>query len=84
MSISSKYIVVSKVEEEVKEGFKVVEVQDDFVYKGKVDELPSVPVFLSDKQLAIGDVVMFAKYSPDTHEIGKQKFVAIADLLKVL
>lgn len=88
MQISNKYIVVEKIEEDQKEGFKTVEVQDSFVYKGKVINKPSMPIYLTDTELKVGDVVLFAKYSPDTHEIDlegkKVKFVAIADLLAVL
>lgn len=64
--------------------FEVAQVQGDEVYKGKIVELPEVPVHLSNRQLLIGDVVLFAPYSPDTHTIENRKFVAIVDLLKVL
>jgi co-chaperonin GroES (HSP10) len=88
MDISNKYVVVEKLEEEVKDGFQTVDVQDNFVYKGKVKILPSMPVFMTDTQLKIGDTVLFAKYSPDTHEVDldgqKIKFVAISDLLAML
>lgn len=82
--ISSKYVVVEKFIEPVQEGFQEVKVQDSSVYKGTVAELPEVPVFISNHQVAIGDVVIFAKYSPDTHEIEDKKFVRVEDLLKVL
>lgn len=88
MQISNKYIVVEKIEEEAKEGFKTVEVQDSYVYKGKVTQVPETPVFMENRQVSNGDTVLFAKYSPDTHEIDldgkKVKFVAINDLLAVL
>ncbi len=88
MQISNKYIVVEKLEEEAKEGFKTVDVQDNFVYKGRVINLPSIPVYMTDEQVKIGDIVLFAKYSPDTWEIDldgkKVKFVAISDLLAVV
>ncbi len=89
MQISQNYIVVQKVDEPVStEEFKAVEVQDSFVYKGKVSHLPEVPVHMANRQITVGDVVLFAKYSPDTweieHEGEKMKFVAIRDLLAVL
>lgn len=88
MQISNKYLVVEKLEQEEKDGFKTVEVQDNYVYKARVKYLPSIPVFMTDTQLKIGDIVLFAKYSPDTHEVDldgqKVKFVAISDLLAVL
>lgn len=89
MQLSRKYVVVKKVTPPKKEGeFNVVEAQDDFVYKGEVTHLPGEPVWLSNKQLALGDIVLFAKYSPDTHEIEvegeKRKFVSQEDLLAVL
>ena len=88
MQISNKYIVVEKLEEEAKDGFKTVEVQDNFMYKGKVTHIPEVPVFMGNVQVAPGSVVLFTKYSPDIHETeleGKKvKFVAISDVLAVL
>lgn len=87
MSISAKYIVVEKFEEEKKDGYQTVDVQDSFTYKGKVIELPEVPVYVSNHQVMIGDVVMFAKYSPSTHEIEENgklvKFITLEDILKV-
>jgi len=88
MQISNNYIVVTKLEEEAKEGFKAVEVQDNYVYKGKVTHIPEAPVYMGNKPVTVGDVVLFAKYSPDTHEIDvdgkKVKFVATNDILAVL
>lgn len=84
MQISNKYIVVEKLEEEVKEGFKTVDVQDNFVYKGRVTNVGEAPVFMGNKQVGLGDIVLFAKYSPDTHEVEGKKFVAVTDILAVL
>ncbi len=85
MQISNKYIVVEKLEEEQKEGFKTVEVQDDYVYKGKVVKGGSIT---NGMTIQLGDTVLFAKYSPDTQEVDlngkKVKFVAISDILAVL
>lgn len=82
--ISSKYVVVEKYIEPIKEGFQEVKVQDSSIYKGKIVELPNVPVFISNQRIELGDLVLFAKYSPDTHEIEDKKFVRVEDLLKVL
>ncbi len=88
MQISNNYVAVQKVEEVEKEGFQAVEVQDNFVYKGKISHLPEAPVYLGNKQCAVGDIVLFHKYSPDTVEIEeggqKYKFVKVVDLLAVL
>ncbi len=85
MQISNKYIVVEKIEEPKQEGFKTVEVQDNYVYKGKVKQGGFITNTMTVKE---GDTVLFAKYSPDTHEIDlegkKVKFVAIDDILAVL
>jgi len=87
MQISNKYVVVEKLEEEAKEGFKTVDVQDNYVYKGRIAEI-NQPIYLGNTVLEVGSIVLFAKYSPDTHEIDldgkKVKFVAITDLLAVL
>jgi co-chaperonin GroES (HSP10) len=89
MEVSVNYCVVKKVEEPKVEGFKTVEVQDSFVYKGQIVKLPtSQPAYMGDRRLAIGDIVLFAKYSPDTIEVElegeKQKFVKLIDILAVL
>lgn len=84
MRIADNRIVVEATEKEVKEGFTTVDVQDDFVYKGKIVELPVSPPVIGDEALKIGDIILFAKGSPDTHEVGKQKFILIHDILKVL
>lgn len=89
MKISSRYVLVEKLRQPPQDGdFNVIEAQDDYVYKGKVVALPEVPVHVDNALIAVGDVVLFAKYSPDTHEIDigavKMKFVAVVDLLAVV
>lgn len=89
MTISSRFVTVKKYVEPQKEGeFHAVEPTDSFVYKGVITNLPSQPVYLSDTQLKVGDVVLFSKYAPDTVEIdldeGKVKFVKTEDLLAVI
>lgn len=88
MQISNSYIVVEKLEQPAQEGFKTVEVQDNFIYKGKVTHVPECPVYMGNKPVTIGDTILFAKYSPDTHELDlegkKVKFVKTEDILAVL
>lgn len=88
MNISNNYVMVERIEEPVKEGFQTVEVQDSFVYRGHVVQVGEAPVFLGNKQIAPGDTVLFAKYSPDTHLIELEgidyKFVSVKDLIAVL
>lgn len=89
MHINSKRIVVEKVVEEPKEGFQTVQVQDSSTFKGRVVALPEAPVWIDNHQVTIGDVLLFAQNSPDTHFIpdfqGKEvKFVLIEDILAVI
>lgn len=88
MMISNNYVLVARHEEEKKEGFQAVEVQDNFVYKGKVLQVSEAPVFMGNRQVGPGDVILFAKYSPDTHlldlEGDEVKFVSVKDILAVL
>ena len=93
MNILNGYILVEALPKEKKEGFDVVETQDNFVYKGKVvgvsDIKPTNTIsstyIPNDSEIKVGDVVLFAKYSPDTHEIDldgrKVKFVKVTDVL---
>ena len=84
MQISQDYIVVEKVEEEKKGEFQTVQIQDSSTYKGKVKYVGVEGLNIPK----IGDVVLFAKYSPDTHDIEiegeKLKFVKINDVLAIL
>jgi co-chaperonin GroES (HSP10) len=88
MQISNKYLVVERIEKEEKEGFATVDVVDDSVYKGRVVFVPEAPIYMGNKQVDVGDTIIFAKYSPDTHDVelegGKLKFVAVSDVLAVI
>lgn len=89
MQISNNYIAVEKVEDEVKEGeYQAVQVQDSSTYKGKVVYIPEAPVYIGNKMVMLGSVVLFAKGSPDTHDIeheGKKlKCVKTTDILFLL
>lgn len=88
MKISNNYVVVEKIVEPEKEGFQTVEVQDSFIYKGRITNLPEIPVYVGNTQIQEGTLIMFAKYSPDTQETmlnGKTvKFVKTSDILATL
>lgn len=97
MKILGNRILVSRLEEPKKEGFATVEVQDSFVYKGKVEQIGEViggdGVTLTSnvpfkQAFNVGDTVIFAKYSPDTQEIEhegqKMKVVKIEDIIAIL
>jgi len=89
MNISNNRIVVERIEDEKQEGgFEMVNVQDSYVYRGKVTIVPEAPIFMGNKQLSVGDTVLFAKYSPDTqeleHEGKKIKFVRVEDVMAIL
>lgn len=52
MEISVNYVALKKCEEEKKEGFETVEVQDSFVYKGVIAQVPKeVPVYIGNRQV---------------------------------
>lgn len=88
MIVSDNYVVVKKLEEEKKEGFVTADVVDNFLYKGVVENIPEAPVYMGNDKLQVGDVIMFAKYSPDTHEIEledvRYKFIHKNDILAVV
>lgn len=94
MKILGYRVLVSKVEEPAAEGFSTVDVQDSFVYKGRIEILGSDLLHegkhFRDEPigLSVGDVIQFAKYSPDTQDIkhdGKDmKIVKFEDILAVI
>lgn len=65
-------------------GFKTVEVQNDFIYKGKVEQVN----FIHISGLKVGDVVLFARNSPDTQDVeedGKKlKVINFDDIISIL
>lgn len=88
MKILGNRVLVSKVEEQKSEGFHTVEVQDSFVNKGRVEQVTADFQAPDKLHLNQGDVVLFAKYSPDTQEIEhegkKMKIVRVEDILAIL
>lgn len=86
MKILGNRILVSKIEEPKKEGFQQVEVQDSFIYKGKVEQLSNM--FVTPGGPEVGDIILFTKYSPDNQETiveGRtMKIIKVEDVLAVL
>ena len=95
MIILGDRILVSKITEEKKEGFQAVEVQDSFLYKGKVEQVgqgPSMPVEYSGTNyvapgITEGSIVLFAKYSPHTQMINvegeEMKVIRTEDIIAI-
>lgn len=85
MKILGNRVLVSKIEEPAKEGFQTVDVQDNFVFKGKVEQIGTEYSLGLD---ITGMEIMFAKYCPDTqdieHEGKKMKVVMTSDIIAVL
>lgn len=90
MQISNNYIAVERVyePEDEESTFKTVEVTDESLFKGKIKYLPEAPVYMGNTPLGLGDIIVFAKYSPDTHEIELDgevlKFINTRDILAKL
>lgn len=95
MKILGNRILITRIEEPKKEGFSTVEVQDSFVYKGKVEIIGNLDLKIyhpyeggvESPKINTGDTVLFAKYSPDTQEVdyegAKAKIIRIEDILAV-
>ena len=80
MKILGNRALLSKVEDEKKQGeFSTVDVQDNFIYKGKVEQIASE----EPTEIKVGDVVYFAKYSPHTHDIENMKSVRLEDIIAI-
>jgi len=91
MKILGNRLLVSKVDEEKKEGFQTVDIQDNFVFKGRVEKLPYSNLEewnFNGQIIKYRDIVLFAKYSPDTQEIEhdgqKMKIIKVDDVLAIL
>jgi co-chaperonin GroES (HSP10) len=86
MRILGDRVLVTKVQEEVKEGgFEAVKIQDSFVFKGKVELIGNL---VDANEVCPGDIILFAKYSPDTQEVDyngqEAKIIIIKDILAIL
>lgn len=94
LKILGNRVLVSRIEEEKKEGFQTVEVQDSFVNKGKVEQMGESDMYqvttsyTSNTCVQVGDTILFSKYSPDTQEVEiegkKMKLVKCEDILAIL
>lgn len=97
MQILGNRVLVSRIEEEAKEGFQTVDVVDSFIYKGKIEQVGEDPFAFKgmsttspfmESGFQPGQIILFAKYSPDTQEIDhdgkKMKIVSIDDILAIL
>jgi len=94
MKILGNRVLVSKVEEEKQEGFQSVEIQDSFIYKGKVEQLggDSGTVWtgqaIDEPDLRVGVLIYFAKYSPHTQDIEidgeTMKVVRLEDVIAIV
>ena len=97
MIILGDRILVSKIKEEKKEGeFQAVEVQDSFLYKGKVEQIgektrlmtfSETGTTIEDYPVKEGAIVLFAKYSPHTQMISVEgehmKVIRAEDVIAV-
>ena len=81
MKILGNRVLISKIEEEKKEGFQTVDIQDSFIYKGKVEQVGD-DVDIGFTKL-IGKNIIFAKYSPNTQEVDEFKIISVDDILAV-
>lgn len=91
MQILGERLLVSRIEDDKKEGFQTVDVTDSFVYKGKIEQVGDQSWGTSTStqgKFEIGQIVLFAKYSPDTQEVEhqdvKMKIIRTQDVLAIL
>lgn len=89
MQILGNRVLVRKLVEETKEGFQTVDVSDPFLNKGVVEAVGSVMYgFTVNTNTAVdslvGKTILFAKYSPDTHDYEDKKIVSVDDILAIL
>lgn len=94
MKILGNRLLVSRVEDEKKEGFQTVEVQDNFIYKGRVEQVGEdtgmmwTGTSIQQPLIQEGSVVLFAKYSPHSQDVEyegkKMKIIRLEDVLAIL
>lgn len=89
MQILGNRVLVRKLVEETKEGFQTVDVNDPFLNKGVVEQVGNKITYTStnyvtDESSLIGKTILFAKYSPDTHDYEDKKIVSVDDILAIL
>ena len=64
MKILGNRVLVSRVEEEKKDGFQTVEIQDSFTFEGKVEQMGDISAYSRADGLIEGAIVMFAIAPP--------------------
>jgi co-chaperonin GroES (HSP10) len=90
MKVLGNRVLVSRIEEEEKEGFTTVDIQDSFIYKGKVEQVGGesgsvwTGTSIDEPLLKEGAIIYFAKYSPHTQDIEDMKVVRLEDVIAVL
>lgn len=94
MKVLGNRLLVSRVEDEKKDGFQTVEVQDNFIYKGKVEQVGEdtgmvwTGTAIQQPLIQEGAIVLFAKYSPHSqdveHEGQRMKIIRMEDVLAIL
>ena len=84
MRVLGNRVLLERVAKEETSGFETVDVLDDFVSKGKIAQVGGGVV----GEFAIGMVVLFAKFSPDTQEVKVEgrdmKAVKVEDIIAIL
>lgn len=99
MKIIGDRVLVERIEKEKTDGFETVQVLDEFVSRGRIVKVGQ-PLYRgwtgstvtssdpSEDDLAVGNTILFAKFSPDTQEVkvdGKDmKVVAISDIIAIV
>ncbi len=90
MQILGNRVLVRKLVEETKEGFQTVDVNDPFLNKGVVEQVGDQTGMHFSSSTAtlesplLGKTILFAKYSPDTHDFEDKKIVSVDDILAIL
>lgn len=94
MKVLGNRLLVSRVEDEKKDGFQTVEVQDNFIYKGKVEQVGEdtgmmwTGTSIAEPPIKAGSVVLFAKYSPHSQDVEyegqRMKIIRMEDVLAIL
>lgn len=82
MQILGNRVLVRKIVEEVKEGFKTVDVNDPFLNTGIVEQCGTT--YGDMEKHLLNKTILFAKYSPDTHDFDGKKIVSVDDILAIL
>ena len=90
MKILGNRVLVSRIEEEAKEGFATVDIQDSFIYKGRVEQVGGesgsvwTGTSIDEPLLKEGAIIYFAKYSPHTQDIDGMKVIRMEDIIAVV